>query len=124
MHTADLPLTLGPGSPKIGLGLWNHRVAAVAAELVTLIAGGILYLRASRPTNRRSAIGAILFGVGLVALALATPFMPDPPSTSAFAVQALASYLVLAALAGLVGRGRTMRASARAPSSILPAKNR
>ena len=36
MHTPDLPLSLGAGSPKIGLGLWNHRDAALAAELVVL----------------------------------------------------------------------------------------
>jgi hypothetical protein len=107
MHTPDLPLGPGAGSPRIGLGLWNHRFAAIAAELVVLAAGGILYLRATRPTTRGSAVGTALFGAALVALTLATPFLPDPPSAKAFAVQALASYLVLAVLAGLVGRGRT-----------------
>src|SRR5216683_126128 len=32
MHTPDLPI-LGDDSPKIGLGLWQHRNLALAAEL-------------------------------------------------------------------------------------------
>ena len=107
MHTPDLPLGFGAGSPKIGLGLWNHRFAAIAAELVALTVGGVLYLRATRPTSRGFAVATVAFGVALVALTLATPFMPDPASASAFAFQALALYAVLAVLAGLVGRGRT-----------------
>ena len=106
MHTADLPLGLGPGSPKIGLGLWNHRGLAVAAELVVLAAGGALYLAATRSKSRRNRIATGVFAVLLVALTVATPFMPDPPSPAAFAVQALASYVLLAVAAELIGRGR------------------
>ncbi len=115
MHTTDLPLTTAATSPKIGLGLWNHRAAAVAAELVVLLAGGLLYLRASRPARRGFPVATALFGMALVALTVATPFMPDPPSARAFAVQALASYLILAILAGLVGRSRTMNESRGTP---------
>ena len=113
MHTADLPLTAAAGSPKIGLGLWNHRAAAIAAELVALLAGGLLYLRATRAVNRRYAVATFLFGLVLVALTLATPFMPDPPTARAFAVQALVSYVLLAWLAGLLDRGRLPKAPAR-----------
>ncbi|HEY7575216.1 MAG TPA: hypothetical protein VIB08_08645, partial [Thermoanaerobaculia bacterium] len=49
MHTPDLPLGFDPASPKIGLGLWNHRWAAVAAELAVLAGGGAVYLRVTRP---------------------------------------------------------------------------
>ena len=42
VHTPDLPLGPGAGSPKIGLGLWNHRLAGIAGELAVLIAGGVL----------------------------------------------------------------------------------
>jgi hypothetical protein len=110
MHTPDLPLGIGSGSPKIGLGLWNHRVAAIAAELAVLAAGAFVYLRASRPVSRGFAVATAAFGIALVALTLATPFMPDPPSTGAFAVQALVFYAILALLAGLVDRGRSTAA--------------
>ena len=49
VHTPDLPLGPGAGSPKIGLGLWNHRAATIAAELAVLFAGGLIYLRGTRP---------------------------------------------------------------------------
>ena len=110
MHTPDLPLGPGAGSPKIGLGLWNHRAAAVAAELAVLAAGAFVYLRASRSVSRGFAVATAAFGIALVALTLATPFMPNPPTPGAFAVQALASYLVLALLAGLVDQGRSLPA--------------
>ena len=38
----------GAGSPKIGLGLWNHRAATIAAELAVLFAGGHDLPRAPR----------------------------------------------------------------------------
>jgi hypothetical protein len=108
MHTPDLPLGFAPGSPKIGLSLWNHRWPAIAAELAVLGAGLALYARASRPRSRGFAITAAAIGVLLVALTVATPFLPDPPSPGAFAVQALAGYLVLALVARVFERARPL----------------
>jgi hypothetical protein len=108
MHTADLPLGPGAGSPKIGLGLWNHPVAAIAAELAVLVAGGLVYLRATRPRSRGARVATVAFGLVLLALTVATPFMPDPPSARAFAIQALVFYGVLALAAGAVARRRLM----------------
>lgn len=108
MHTRDLPLGPGAGSPKIGLGLWNHPVAAIAAELAILVAGGFVYLRATRPRSRGAAVATVAFGLVLLALTVATPFMPDPPSARAFAIQALVSYALLALAAGAVDRMRLM----------------
>jgi hypothetical protein len=106
MHTPDLPLAIDARSAKIGLGLWNHRGAAIALELAALGAGGLVYLRASRSTSHGFRIATLVFGSALVVLTLATPFMPDPPTTRVFAFQALGSYVLLAVLAGLVDRGR------------------
>jgi hypothetical protein len=99
MHTPDLPL-LGGGSPKLGLGLWNHVGLTIAAERVVLLGGLALY-------RRRGASGPRLavFAVALVAMTIATPFLPVPPSPAAFAIEALAGYLGLAAWAGWVDRG-------------------
>jgi hypothetical protein len=96
----------GAGSPKIGLGLWNHRAAAIAAELAVLFAGGLIYLRATRPRSRGAGVATVAFGLVLVAATVATPFMPDPPSGRAFAVQALIFYAVLAFTARAVDRRR------------------
>jgi hypothetical protein len=110
VHTPDLPLGPGAGSPKIGLGLWNHRAASIAAELAVLFAGGLIYLRATRPRNRGARVVTVVFGFVLVAATVATPFMPDPPSGTAFAIQALIFYAVLALAAGAVARGREPQA--------------
>jgi membrane-bound metal-dependent hydrolase YbcI (DUF457 family) len=108
MHTPDLPLWPGAGAPKIGLGLWNHRFAAIAAELVVLAAGGWIYLRGSRARSSLARIGTLAFATFLVVLTVATPFQPDPSSPRAFAAMALAAYLALAGVAGLVDRGRSL----------------
>jgi hypothetical protein len=112
VHTPDLPLGFGAGSPKIGLGLWNHPLASVCAELAIFLAGWAIYLRASRPTSRGFAAATAVFGVALVALLLATPFQPDPASDRAFAIRALVMYSILAAAAGLIDRGRKLERKA------------
>jgi len=109
MHTPDLPLWPGAGAPKIGLGLWNHRLASILAELVVLVAGGWIYLRGTRPRSRFARIGTVVFAVFLVVLTVATPFQPDPTSPRGFAIFALAAYVALAIVAGLVDRGRVRR---------------
>src|SRR5262245_29831918 len=68
MHTPDMPLGLDAASPKVGLGLWNHPVAALAAELLVLGAGFALYMRATRPTKGRGNVPAWVFAGVLAAL--------------------------------------------------------
>jgi hypothetical protein len=106
VHTRDLPLGPGADSPRIGLGLWNHRAATIAAELAVLSAGAGFYLRATRPRNRGAFIATVIFGFVLVAATVATPFMPDPSSPGAFAVQALTFYAILALGAAYLDRRR------------------
>jgi hypothetical protein len=122
MHTPDLPLGPGAGSPKIGLGLWNHRGLAIAAELLVFVVGARIYLRASRPRSRGYAVATAVFGAVLLALTVATPFLPDPPSARAFAVQALASYVLLALIAGAIDRGRPTRQASDAKTVRPPAR--
>ncbi len=109
MHTRDLPLGLDPSSPKIGLGLWNHPAAGVAFELAVLAVGVAIYVRATRARSIRWAGASAVFFLGLAGITVATPFMPDPASGRAFAVQALALYGVLALAAWAVDRGRVLR---------------
>jgi hypothetical protein len=106
VHTSDLPLGPGPGSPRIGLGLWNHRAVTISAELAVLLAGALIYLRATRPRTRAAFPATMIFGAILVAATVATPFMPDPSSPNAFAVQALVFYAALAFAAAYVDRRR------------------
>src|SRR5215470_11597349 len=105
VHTPDLPLWPGAGAPRIGLGLWNSRVATIVAELGVFIAGGVIYLRSSRARSRAARFGMIIFAVFLILLLLGTSFQPDPASGQAFAARALIAYALLALFAGLVDRG-------------------
>jgi hypothetical protein len=102
MHTPDLPLAWH-GTPKIGLGLWNHRAVSLALELLTLGAGLLLYVRGRRPLRARFWI----FVLTLAAVTLSTPFMPPPSGPTEFAVQALFAYVVLALWAGWVDKSES-----------------
>ena len=94
----------GSDSMKIGLGLWRHRDLALAAELVTLGIGLWIWRHATtfEPWGR---IPSIAFAGLLVALTIATPFLPPPRDGRQFAWRALAAYVALAALAGWLDRG-------------------
>ena len=104
VHTADMPL-LGNNSYKLGLGLWNHWPWALALELVTLIGGWVLWMVWRGPAGRPRPV-EVLFLAALVLLTVATPFMPVPASPTAFGVQALVSYFLLAAVAQATEIGR------------------
>lgn len=87
-HAPDMPLW--PGSPRIGLGLWNSIPATLAVE-GALWAGAVgWYWRAARP--RAAAYWSL---VALVTVAWAgSPFGPPPPSVEAVAGVTLALWLV------------------------------
>jgi len=108
MHTPDLQLAPWSAT-RVGLGLWNHRGASLAVELIVFLFGVALYVRsfpAPTATGRRRTWS--LVGVLLV-LAVATPYLPDPPSTVAWAAQALFAYLVLALVAARIDRARVAK---------------
>lgn len=95
VHTPDLTIA-GDDTAKLGLGLWNNVPLVLALELSMLVGGWILFTRSKRsdatfPKQRNR----IFLGI-LALLTIATPFMPDPPSPTAFAVQALVLYCALA----------------------------
>ena len=105
-------------SPRIGLALWNHRWAAVAAEL------RVLADRRERPTSAPRARGAaeaafatVAFGAVLVLFRRRSPRRSCPirRATAPSPARALVVYAVLAALAegGSTARGSPARASSR-----------
>jgi hypothetical protein len=112
MHTPDMPI-LGNNSTKIGLGLWQHRDLALAAELVTLAIGLWIWRRAPalKPWPRARTLAVV--GL-LVVLTVATPFLPPPRDSHQFAWQALTGYFALAGLAGWLDRATSRSKSATA----------
>jgi membrane-bound metal-dependent hydrolase YbcI (DUF457 family) len=104
MHTPDMPLA-GDGTFKVGLGLWHHRTLTIAIELAVFAAGAAIWLRATGALSR-ARTGTIVFLAALVALTLATPFMPPPSSPTEMAITMLAAYAVLAGAAAWIDRAR------------------
>ena len=91
-HRADLPLY--PGGPKVGLGLWNHPLAALAIESALFAIGLLFYRDATRPRDR---IGSVVMWAFVAFLAIAfimnaggTP----PPNVRILAYSAIALWLL------------------------------
>ncbi|HVR64445.1 MAG TPA: metal-dependent hydrolase [Polyangia bacterium] len=82
-HRPDLPLW--PGGPRVGLGLWNAPVAEAVLEAAIYVAGLAVYLRATRPRDRRGRLGAWAFAVFIPLLHVITALSPPPPSVGALA---------------------------------------
>jgi len=107
MHRPDLPIY--GDSMKVGLGLWNYRWPAFAAEIVSLVGGLALYVSGTKP---RDAIGR--FGPAVLAVALTGTqlfnLLDDPAKTpSAAAIGALVSYVGISAALAFVDRHRDRR---------------
>jgi hypothetical protein len=106
-HRPDMPVTLN--SPvRLGAGLWNVPVLAVALELVMFALGVWLYLRHTRAINRKGSIGLWTLVSFLLLVYAASLFGPPPPSVTAVAWSAQALWLVI--IWGFwVDRNRTVR---------------
>jgi len=104
VHVPDLPLF--DNSAKIGFGLWRWLWISLPLELVTLLAGAIVYVRAVPSKTGRGDVWLWLFVVAMAALELYSAFGPVPPTPAAEAETALTAYGLLALLAGLVDWGR------------------
>jgi hypothetical protein len=106
VHVPDLPLA-GNDSPKIGLGLWNHPAATVAAELLTLALGVAVYIafRSHRHPVRPIRLAFVL--LVLIGSYLASQYGPLPSSIGAVGAGAILMIIVMAALAAWADRRAT-----------------
>jgi hypothetical protein len=110
VHTPDQSIA-GNDTTKLGLGLWNNVPLVLALELLVLFGGWLLFTRSKRSDATFPKQRNRIF-VGILALVtLTTPFMPDPASPTAFAIQALVAYIALALASawsvGELNRNRT-----------------
>ena len=93
-HRPDL--LLWPGSPRVGLGLWDSVAGSLAIELILFVFGILVYLRA---TTARDALGRwTLWGlvVFLLAIYTADRISPPPPDVMAIAWVGHAQWLLVA----------------------------
>lgn len=100
MHKPDLELWFG--GPKVGLGLWDHRLAAVGIELGFLLAGFALYFSRMRPKGAGGVIAACVLLILLIAAQLYGNFGPPPSSADEAAQTAIIAYAVFAAFAAMI----------------------
>jgi hypothetical protein len=103
VHLPDLPI-MGNDSPKLGLGLWNHPVATMVAELLVFGLGLAVYvaLRSKRHRVRRGRLAVLV--VVLLGTYLASVYSPPPPNMTTVGVSVVALILLVAALAAWADR--------------------
>jgi hypothetical protein len=106
VHVADLPIS-GNDSRKLGLGLWNHPVATLAAELIFLLAGVVVYIvfRSRRHPVRVVRLAVLL--LVLVGTYVASRYGPLPTGITSLAIGGIVLFLALAALASWADRRAT-----------------
>jgi hypothetical protein len=106
VHVPDLPLA-GGSSTKLGLGLWNHTGATMAAEFLVFGLGLAIYV-ARRSHRHPLRTGRLLVVVLLLVVTyLASLYGPVPPSMTAVAVSDIVFILAMGLLAGWADRRAT-----------------
>jgi hypothetical protein len=105
VHVPDLPLY--DNSAKVGLGLWRNVALSFPLELVVLGIGAWLYARSATFTGAKGRYAFLGFVILMALFQVFSNFGPPPTSPEDMAVSALAVYLVLALLAGVVERFAT-----------------
>jgi hypothetical protein len=110
VHVPDLPLV--GDAMKVGFGLWNYPMTSLALELAVLWSGVAAYARQVPAGRGLGDVALYLFAAILSAVELWAAFGPGPASGNEEAHTALAAYVALAGLAGLVDRLRQSRPAA------------
>jgi LexA-binding, inner membrane-associated putative hydrolase len=82
-HRPDMPLY--PGSPRLGLGLWNSIAGTMIVEIAMLAASLALYISATRARARIGRYAFAAFVLLLLASYIADRFSPPPASMSEIA---------------------------------------
>jgi hypothetical protein len=95
-HRADVPLTIGAASARVGLGLWNSFWGTIAVELTLFGTGVWLYAKTTRAVDRTGRLALWGLVAFLHAIYVANLFGPPPPSGMAAAWSALAMWLLVA----------------------------
>jgi hypothetical protein len=102
VHVPDLPLW--GDRHKVGLGLWNHPLAASVLEL-GLLGAAAAWLRLDPMAWRRSGGRGLGFFIGVLALFhVANLWAPVPPSVAAVGWGGLGLYLLIAGIGWFLER--------------------
>jgi membrane-bound metal-dependent hydrolase YbcI (DUF457 family) len=104
-HRPDMPLY--PGSPRLGLGLWNSIAGTMVVEISMFVIGVWLYAQATRARDRigKYALGA--YAGLLLLLYISDRFSGPPPSIAAVAWVGVAASAVFVPWAWWFDRHRS-----------------
>jgi membrane-bound metal-dependent hydrolase YbcI (DUF457 family) len=83
-HRPDLPLTLSE-TTKVGLGLWNYKVATFVIESVLFAGGVFLYVKSSSAIDGVGKYGFWSLVGFLFLISISNMVGPPPPSVAAIA---------------------------------------
>ena len=108
VHLPDLPI-MGNDSPKLGLGLWNHPVATMVAELLVFGLGLAVYAALGSKRHRVRPGRLAVLVVVLLGTYFASAYGPPPPNMTTVGVSVIVLVLVAAALAGWADRRTSPR---------------
>jgi len=104
VHRPDLPLY--DNTAKVGLGLWNYPVPALAVEIASIVVGLWLYLGNSRARDALGRIGPWVFVALLVGIQLMAFFGRPPETPNQAALMGLVAYFLFAGIAAWLDRHR------------------
>lgn len=100
VHIPDLPLY--DNTAKVGLGLWNRPVVALALEVGILFGGMYVYFGSAAGARR---VPLIAFGTIMFAVQAVVFFGPPPAGGAAAAATALVAYALFALVARFLADG-------------------
>jgi len=103
VHLPDLPI-MGNDSPKLGLGLWNHPVATMVAELLVFGLGLAVYVALGSKRHRVRPGRLAVLVVVLLGTYFASVYGPPPPNMTTVGVSVIVIVLLAAALAAWADR--------------------
>ncbi len=106
-HRPDMPLY--PGSPLVGLGLWNSPTATVIVEALMYAIGVWIYLRVTRAKDSVGKWSLLSFVLAVGAIYVANIYSPPPPSVKMLGVAALVLSVVMILWAWWADRHREAR---------------
>lgn len=107
VHRPDLPIY--DDAHKVGFGLWNYPLPALALESALLFGAMWLYLRSTTATSFAGRYGMIFFGLVILAVHCLLFWGPVPSSPAEGAVELGLVYLIFSALVFWLEKKRTCR---------------
>jgi hypothetical protein len=104
-HRPDMPLSFGNTS-YVGLGLWNSLWGTLTVEIGLYLVGVTIYLRTTKPIDRRGAYGSWSLVLFLLIAYVASLLSEPPPNVTALAIGAIVSCWLLVLWAFWIDRHR------------------